>query len=74
MMEQDSHNKLLEQEKMTRLLSGGFYHLGMVQLDKLKGVDQSSREASSYLDKVDWLESQKRNAYAHSYEMIFRGV
>ena len=68
-LETHSHEQKLEEERMKRLISSSFYSLGMIQVQKNK---TASRRKDTDNVQVDWLDSQKDNLFAHSYEMIFK--
>ena len=54
-LETHSHEQQLEAERMKRLISSGFYHLGMIQVEKNK---KASRRSDDVLEmQVDWLDS-----------------
>ena len=72
-LETHMHELRLEHERQNRLYSSSFFHLGLIQVKKDK---MANKVAAGGTDKVyehvDWLDSQKDNVYAHSYDMIFR--
>lgn len=72
-LETTMHDLRLEHEKHSRLFSSSFYHLGMIQVQKeqvaKKGVKQGDQ---TDMIQADWIDSQRDNVYAHSYEMVLK--
>ena len=63
----------LKNEKDNRLLSSSFYHLGQIQVKNDRVGAKAAKDRFYGADmEADWLDSQKDNCYAHSYEMILR--
>lgn len=69
------HELRLEHERQNRLYCSSFYHLGLIQVQKDKAASKVAAKNAAPAEineHIDWLDSQKDNVYAHSYEMIFK--